>query len=259
MLDVLEGFVIIAIAVVVAVASLIFARRLVPLRVREQGTGGAGWIYAALHVMYGVILAFSLFLTWQQFSTAQQTTISEASEVEELYRLAGQFPEPQRDHVQETVVSYVRTVVNEEWDLLGRGPNSKPSPRAEALAAELRKSVESLDPKTQEQQVLATEGVETIADFEEVRLERVLGSRQGIPSILWAVLILGGIITIGFTFFFGIRDIRLHALYVAGLTVVIVLVLFAIHRIDYPYTGSVKVRPEPFKVVLQRISEGGGG
>lgn len=259
MFDVLEGAAIIAIAVVVAVAGLIFARRLIPLRAREQGTGGAGWIYAALHVMYGVILAFSLFLTWQQFSAAQQATISEASEVEELYRLAGQFPESERGQVQKLAVAYARTVINEEWDLLGRGSNSKPSPRAETLAAELRKSVESLDPKTQEQQVLASEGAETVADFEEARLERVLGSHQGMPSILWAVLVIGGIMTVGFTFFFGIRDVRLHALYVAALTVVIVLVLFAIHRIDYPYTGSVKVQPEAFEVVLQRISNGGGG
>lgn len=257
MFVVLEGVVIIAMAV--AVGCLIFARRLIPLRAREQGTTGAGWIYAALHVMYGVTLAFSLFLTWQQFSTAQSTTTSEASKLEEIYRLAGQFPEPERDRIQELAVSYARTVVGEEWDLLGRGPDSRPSQRAEALSAGLRESIESLEPETQEQQVLAAEGVELIADLEEERLSRVLESRQGIPNILWAVLVVGGVITVGFTFFFGIRDTRLHALYVAALTVVIVLVLYAIHRIDYPYTGSVRVQPEAFKVVLQRISDSGGG
>ncbi len=36
-------------------------RRLVPLPLREPDTFGTGIIYAAL---YGVTLAFSLFLTW---------------------------------------------------------------------------------------------------------------------------------------------------------------------------------------------------
>jgi hypothetical protein len=41
---------------------------------------------------------------------------------------------------------------------------------------------------------------------------------------------------------------------IATLTVVIVLVLYAIYRIEYPFTGEVRVRPDAFELVLQKIS-----
>ena len=79
-----------------------------------------GTIYAALYVMFGVSVGFSLFLVWQQFNTARQVTQNEAASVERLYRLAQRFPEPERDRVQDKAVSYARGVVEEEWPSMRR-------------------------------------------------------------------------------------------------------------------------------------------
>lgn len=237
----------------VAVGGLILVRRLAPLPAREQGTSGMGWIYAALHVMYGVTLAFSLFLTWQQFSEAQAISRSEANRVEEIHHLVETFPEPEKERVQNLAESYARVVIEEEWPLLGMGSDSRPSPRAEALAGELRRSVEGLEPGTAGEEALVAEGVALIVEFEEFRLMRVLESRQGIPSILWAVLIIGGAITVGFTFLFGVRNPWLHGIAVSALTVVVVLVIYAVYRIDYPFTGDVRVQPSAFELVLERM------
>ncbi len=40
----------------------------------------------------------------------------------------------------------------------------------------------------------------------------------------------------------------------AALTVLIVLVLYIIYRIEYPFTGEVRVTPDAFEFVLQEIS-----
>jgi len=121
------------------------------------------------------------------------------------------------------------------------------------LAAELRRNIESLDPDTLGEQALTTEAVSLLGELEEIRLSRVVESRQGIPSILWVVLVIGGMITVDFAFFFGLRDPWLHGLAVAALTIVLVLVLYAMYRVDYPYTGIVRVQPEAFEFVLQRM------
>ena len=247
------GIVVVSICVLVAVGGLVLTRSLVPLAACEQGTSGMGWIYAAMHVMYGVTLAFSLFLTWQQFSDAQSTSRSEANRVEEIHQLVEPFSGPEKEKVQDLAQSYARVVIEDEWTLLGQGRNSRPSPRAEALARELRNSVEDLQPRTAGQDALVAQGVDFIAEFEEFRLQRVLESRQGIPSILWAVMIIGGIITVAYTFLFGVRNVWLHGIAVSALTVVVVLVIYAVYRIDYPYTGDVRVRPDAFELVLERM------
>jgi hypothetical protein len=51
---------------VLAVAGLAVVRRVVPLPLRESHNAATGTIYAALYVMFGVTLGFSLFLVWQQ-------------------------------------------------------------------------------------------------------------------------------------------------------------------------------------------------
>lgn len=91
-------------------------------------------IYAALYVVFGVSLGFSLLLVWQQFEEARQVAEKEAASVEQLYRLAGQFPDPAGDRIRELAISYARAVVEEEWPLMEQG---RVSPRAGGLSDEL--------------------------------------------------------------------------------------------------------------------------
>lgn len=108
------GVLIVLIAVVLAVAGLALAQRLVPLPTRESHNAAAGTIYAALYVVFGVALGFALLLVWEQFEEARRTVEREAGAVERIYRLAEQFPEQERSRVQELAVSYARTVVDVE-------------------------------------------------------------------------------------------------------------------------------------------------
>jgi Protein of unknown function (DUF4239) len=100
--------------VTLAVAGLLLAQRLVPLSIRESHNAAIGIIYAALYVMVG----FSAYIVLNKYNTSQNTVKSEASNVEELFWLAKQFPESEQNHVQELAVSYARVVVDEEWPLM---------------------------------------------------------------------------------------------------------------------------------------------
>ena len=90
-----------------------------------------------------------------------------------------------------------------------------------------------------------------LADLE--RRMRVLASREGIPDLIWALLIGGGIVTVLFTYFFGMKSIHaqlaMTALYVAAIG----FVLFLIAAVDYPFAGSVRVEPRAMQLVLERI------
>lgn len=66
----------------------------------------------------------------------------------------------------------------------------------------------------------------------------------------------GGFMTIGFTYLFGMKTSRLHVLMVVALTVVLVLVLCTIRALEYPFDGIVQVEPEPFEILLEMIETG---
>jgi hypothetical protein len=236
--------------VVLAVAGLALMQRLVPLPIREAHNAATGMIYAAVYVMFGVTVGFSLFLVWQLYDAAQKSAESEAATVEEIYGLAGGFPEPERGRVQDLAVSYARVVVEEEWPLMREGRTSE---RAGELADELRASIQDFEPHTEAGQTLRSEGLTQLDDLYEYRALRLLEVREGLPPILWVVLVVGGVITVAFTYLFGMKTPWLHMLAVAALTVIVTLIIYTIAVLDYPFNGDLRVGPDAFELVLREI------
>jgi uncharacterized membrane protein YccC len=71
------------------------------------------------------------------------------------------------------------------------------------------------------------------------------------------VLIVGGMITVCFTYLFGMRTPRLHVLMVVAFTLILALVLYTIRALEYPFDGIVQVTPQAFELVLDKIEAGG--
>jgi hypothetical protein len=251
----LIGVLVVSLAVLLAVAGLAVVQRLVPLPIRQSHNDATGIIYAALYVMFGVAIGFSLYLVWQQYDAAQKVAESEAANVEALYRLAGSFPEPERGQIQDLATSYTRVVVEEEWPLMAQG---RTSPRAEALLAELQGSIQDIEPGTEAEQALLSEGLTQVGELNERRALRLLEVREGFPPILWVVLVVGGVITVAFTYLFGMETLWLHRLAVAALTVVVSLILYTVSVLEYPFNDAAQVRPDAFELVLRQI-EGNDG
>jgi Protein of unknown function (DUF4239) len=132
------------------------------------------------------------------------------------------------------------------------------SPRAEALADELRRSILDLEPGTDAEQALYSQGLERVHDLTEDRGVRLSNARVGLPPILWFVLVSLGIDTILFTCFVGMKTAWLHAVAVAALAAGIALILFAIGVLDYPFGTDFRVSPYAFEMALNTI-EGSGG
>ncbi len=249
------GLLVVLASVVVAVAGLLLTQRLIPLSIRERHNDTTGIIYAALYVMFGVTVGFSLFSVWQQYNTARQVVHSEAADLEQVYRLAERFPEPERTQIQRLAVSYAEGTVDEEWSLMREG---RSSPHVEANLDELRQSVQRYEPHTDAQDALYVEALSEVDDLEENREFRLVTVNEGIPYIVWVVLVVGGVLTVAFTYLFGMESVRLHAVAVAGLTILVSLILHAIGVLDYPFNSSVRVEPDAFEQVLREIGGNGG-
>ncbi len=246
----LYGLLIVLASVVAAVAGLMVVQRLIPLHVRERNNTPTGAIYAALYVMFGVSVGFSLFLTWQQYNTARQVAKNEAVAVEQIYRLADKLPESDRTRVQDLAVTYARGVIVEEWPSMSQGQESQ---RAKGHLEELRRSVQDFQPQTNAQSDLYSESLAELDELEANRELRLLAVNEGIPYILWIVLVIGGVLTVAFTYLFGIEPAWLHAVAVAGLAILVSLVLHVIGVLDYPFNSGVQVKPTAFEQVLREI------
>jgi hypothetical protein len=231
----------------VAVVGLVLVQRLVPPDRREEQNDVAGFIFAVLGVAYAVLLAFVVIAVWQNYETAKTNVDTEANELAGVYFLASRLPEPQRTHVQDLARTYARVVVEQEWPIMERGQTSE---RADSLVHQLRLELLEFNPRTEGEQVLYERGLTQLHDAVDARRSRLLEVREGIPNLLWVVLMVGGVITVSFTYLFGLKSNVAHALMVAALTLLICGILFTIAEFNNPFSGIVEIQPEAFREVL---------
>jgi hypothetical protein len=256
-MHIVTGLLIVAVAVVVAVVGLVLVQRLVPTERRKEHNDVAGFIYAVLGVAYAVLLGLMLIAVWEKWDAAEATTTDEANELAGIFYWGHSLPQPEGRHIQELVRSYARVVVEEEWPLMVQG---RSSPEAWATLDELRGTILGLEPPKGAQQMgydqmRYNEMLEQLHDLGNARRERLLAAGQGLPPILWIVLILGGVITVGFTYLFGLENTLVHLLMVGSLALVISLSLFTVAALDYPFKGDIRIHPAAYEQDLERFRE----
>lgn len=247
----LWGVLVVSVAVVVAVGLLLLVNRLIPTELREEHNDVAGFIYAVVGIVYAVLLAFVVIAVWEEYEAARETTVREADELAEIFFIAHQLPEPERSRLQELARSYARVVVEEEWPLMEEGQGS---PRAWNTLDEIRGTIQAFEPSSDAEQVLYGEELDRVNELSDARRERLLDAQEGIPTILWVVLVVGGVITVSFTYLFGLRSNWAHTAMVAALTAILALVLFTIGALEYPFSGTVGLDPFAFELVLERFA-----
>jgi protein-S-isoprenylcysteine O-methyltransferase Ste14 len=238
----------------VAVGGLVAVQRLVPAARRREHNDVAGFIYAVVGVIYAVLLALMVIAVWEEHEAAKATVREEANELADVFWLAHRLPEPEGPRLQGLALSYARVVVEEEWPLMARGGNS--SPEAWALVDEMRLGMQNVEVDTRSEQVLFERGLEHVDAVADARRERMVEAEEGIPAVLWAVLVFGGAITVGFTYLFGLENTWSHRLMVAAVAGLIALVLFTVGALEYPFSGATRVGPEAFELVLERFEAG---
>ena len=249
---VLTGLLIVAVATVVAVGGLVMVQRLYSTERRKQHNDVAGFIYAVLGVSYAVLLGLMLIAVWEQWNAAQDVASDEANELAGIFWFAHALPQPEGRHIQELARSYAQVVVEEEWPLMEQG---RSSPKAWDTLDELRGTILGLDPPTGAQQVRYNQVLEQLHALGDARRERLLAANEGLATILWVVLIGGGVITIAFTYLFGLENTVVHTLMVAALAMILSLSLFTVAALDYPFKGDVRIHPAAFEQVLERFHE----
>ena len=121
---------------------------------------------------------------------------------------------------------------------------------------QLRQSIQNVEHSTAADQALYLNGLTRGHELDDVKRLRLLEAKTHIPTILWVILLGGGVITVAFTYLFGLTSTRVHTLMVVALTAVISSTLFTIYTLEHRFAGDVQLTPDAFELALQRF-EGG--
>jgi hypothetical protein len=250
MQTVVQGLIFIVGGVALALLGAVHVRRRVPLEIQMEQNEVAGFFIAVLGVVYGVLLAFAVILVWEQYADAKTTAEKEANSLGDVYTIASGLSEPTRSQIHRDVLEYANVVADDEWTKMTDGYESTAAWRR---VDDLYSQVRQYDPSGAREAALHQQLLSSMNELADARRMRLLAARDGVPGLIWGVLIGGTVVTVLFTYFFGLKNftaqLAMTALYVASIG----FVLFLVAAIDYPFTGIVSIKPEAIELVQRRI------
>jgi hypothetical protein len=241
-----------ALGTLLAMVGTVAVRRFIPLEHLRRNNEVAGFKFATVGVLYAVLLAFAVLVVWEKDNDAEASVAAEAGSAAALYRLSGGLG-PDAAAVRAAMSAYLEAAVRDEWPAMARGEESRAALGAlDALYA----AVLAHGPADPRGALVQAEALRQLDQLTDARQARVVVASGIVPGVIWAVLFLGGAITIGFTFFFGTDNLRAQAMMTGALALLILLGLLVIVAIDRPFAGSVRLEAEPLVQVLEDF---GGG
>jgi MFS family permease len=253
MLSIFASCAIVAGSIAGALIFLLIFRRFWLARVHKQHNDIIGWQISFLSTTYAVIIAFMLSDVWNNYQAAETNAEVEANSVLNVYHVAEGFPRQQRDAIRSLARHYADVMVREEWPAMQQGGFST---EGYQTTSALWQALMATRTANGAEQGSFDRALNDLTSLTEHRRIRQLQSRAKLPAIFWAVLIIGGLMTVIYTCLFDVEDPRLHVLQVVSVSFFISLVLVTIADVDGPYGGAVRIPPTSFEMVRQLMQNG---
>ncbi len=205
-----------------------------------------GFFLAAITVFYGITLGLVTVGTWDSYSLVERRVSAEAQIIASLYHDVTGYPEPWRGELSKELREYTRDVIDVGWPLQRQGliPTN-----SDKFLNRFQFTVMAFVPATLAQGVIQAEVFRQYNKLIEIRRARLDTVTAGLPRSIWALVIIGGMISIMVTLFFDTKSFAMHA-WMTGLSSALLgLMIFLVATLDNPFRGEVSVGPE----ALERI------
>jgi Protein of unknown function (DUF4239) len=238
------------ITIIASGSLIVLIRKYVPIDFLKLHHEVAFVIFLQIGVIYGVLLAFVVSATWNQYNAAAQRIEQEASSLQELWHLKSVFPPAMQKTIEHDLSNYFNSVVSREWALMAQGGEDI---QAENDLEDLQKTYFKFKPQTFGESDLYTESLHHLASIREYRRLRLFEARMVIPKVMWLIMIVMGVFVVGISYFFGMRYTMSQVVLITTLVAMITSLLLLIKLLDNPFAGDLRIYPIAFQKGMQQI------
>ncbi len=248
------GVLVVGICIGVSLSGQWIVNRLVPLSHRRSHNDVVSYAAATGGLIYVVLLAFIASTVWISYDRADSLVNQEASLAGDLFRDALVMPKSFELEALVSLHDYVQTVIEDEWPSMERGESS--GQKAWQSLRAFYMALSRVTPETPVQSAVISEALARLNQLYDSRRERLrIASRPSLHPVIWCVVLLGGLITIAFSWLFGFEKSGLHKISAAMVAATLGLVIFLIVVFNYPFRGQVQVSPAPFRQTLKYMEQ----
>ncbi len=248
----LAALIVVVVPTLLTMCGPVVVRRLVGVERIVGNNEVAGFKFATLGVIYAVLLGLVVISVWEKFSEAEDAVTRESGALASLYRVAGGLDSEAQQALGDALSRYANSVVQDDWPAMAKREESAATRKA--LDA-VYTTIFALGIETARDTVLLDALLTELDMVTDARRERLALADGVVPQPIWLVLFIGAALTLGFTFFFGLENLRAQVLMAGMLALTIFLALLVAVSISHPFTGPISVTPDPILRVLDDISQ----
>jgi hypothetical protein len=248
----LVGVVLVVVLCSLAVLGLHFARRriLPRLQIAEEDGHFISTMVHSFMVFYALTVAMIAITVWETYDAAGKVASGEATALGTLYRDVSAYPSPTQAQLQDALRAYTEHVIRVAWpeQHAGRVPQGGVDriDRFQELLA-------GFEPASEGEKIVHAETFRAFNQFSDARRMRLDAVHTALPGLLWTVIYMGAALGVAGSYFFRVREPRLHRNLVVMLTTFIAMVIFVVFAFDRPFRGDMGIKSEPYQLVYDQL------
>jgi hypothetical protein len=204
----------------------------------------------AIGVFYGITVGLIAVGVWNTHTSAKDVVSREAAALGALYRDVSGYSEPQRTEMRGKLRDYTQALIRDVWPEQRHGRISDAGTR---IMNDFQRTLFAFEPATPGQTALHSEALQQYNRLIEYRRLRIDSVHGGLSAVMWGVIWIGAIISIGVAYLYRIDDPKLHAILVGLMTGFLGVLLFMIVINDRPFIGPNGITPDSYQVILDRL------
>ncbi|MGB3674832.1 MAG: hypothetical protein WA988_10360 [Candidatus Nanopelagicales bacterium] len=212
----------------------------------------AGIKLTGIYTVFAVVLGFVIFSSWQFYLEASDSIRDEASSSSVINRSARALPAGMGDPVVQALEEYLSVASSQEWEELREGQVSSVG---QVALQNLNQAIFDIPAGTDTSIANAQDTMMYyLGAVEQARGDRVFLAEDEDPEFVWALLAVGGLVTVFLSATLHIRSRTTHLQLVGSLSAIIAASLFSVYALGNPFTGPFPVNPIPLEVALQTVA-----
>ncbi|MET9229714.1 DUF4239 domain-containing protein [Lentzea sp. NPDC003310] len=239
-------------AAAISAVLVVITRRFGSDEVGEKNLGAGGSVFSIVAGLHAVLAAFILISLFDSANAAEEQVQKEANALVAVDWSSDSLPEPAKSKVDQLIRDYVSVVVDDEWPRMREG--EEVGNQGWSTLNQLRDTISTAAPDGGWQEDRKAEAANQLWEVYQARQERLDAADNGVNPVVWLALLIGTGLSLLFPYLFGGPNLVSQLLITITLSSTLVLLLFAIHQLQNPFSGGVLIPPDAFSSALDRLS-----
>ena len=209
-------------------------------------------VYEVMGTIYAILLTFTLWGVWQNYTKAESAVQEEAYSMLDLIHMVEASPRWESMHFREAVLSYLEGVVSCEWDYLRDMKSQIMHLREHSHPASIKivQVVQGIHPEGPRETAIFSQVLTLLDNWMDARRTRILMAYGNTAKSIWPLLVTGAFVLFAFHGLFVAQTLGIWVTMLAGTSLVIGLAFYLIFTLDCPFTGTPSIDSQPFQLAV---------